>query len=148
MRMRDADPSEADSLTELFVRSLGHWGHPENFPALVEQVIAEDRVTSDYVEHNVVRVLVDDEATVGFYGLEYHDEYDELKYMFLEPEYIGRGNGRRLWDDVVARVEPSRPLRIVSDPMAKDFYAAMGARLEREIEVAPGFVLGLMWFER
>ena len=148
MRMRDADPGQADSLTELLVRSLGHWGHPDNFPDLVQQVATEDRVTPEYIEHNVVRVLVDDGTTVGFYGLEHHDEYDELKYMFLEPGYIGSGNGRALWDDVIARVEPSRRLRIVSDPMAKDFYAAMGARLERDIEVAPGFVLGLMWFER
>jgi len=30
---------------------------------------------------------------------------------------------------------------------AKDFCAAMGARLERDVEVSPGFSLGLMWFE-
>lgn len=148
MLMRDADPNEADDLTALFLRSIGHWGHPENFPELVADLVANDRVTREFIEDCTVRVLEDDGSVAGFYGLEQHDEFVDLKYMFLEPSYIGGGNGRALWDDAVAHAEhPSGRMRIVSDPMAKDFYRAMGSSLEKEVDVAPGFSLGLMWFD-
>lgn len=36
---------------------------------------------------------------------------------------------------------------IMSDPDARGFYEAMGAALDAEVEVSPGFVLGKYWFE-
>lgn len=36
---------------------------------------------------------------------------------------------------------------IMSDPDARGCYEAMGAALEAEVEVSPGFVLGKYWFE-
>jgi GNAT superfamily N-acetyltransferase len=146
--MRAAGPTEADDLTALLGRSIGHWGHPENFPDRVAELVSNDRVTPEFIDNCIVRVLDDDGAVAGFYGLERHVEFLDLKYMFLEPQYIGGGNGRVLWNDALAHAEhPSGRMRIVSDPMAKDFYRVMGAELEKEIEVAPGFSLGLMWFD-
>ncbi len=88
-------------------------------------------------------------APAGFYGLEQVDDDLDLTYLFLEPSLIGRGLGSRMWAHALERARATgRPrLRIVSDPEAIGFYAAMGARLERRVEVAPGFALGLMWFE-
>jgi hypothetical protein len=49
--------------------------------------------------------------------------------MFLEPHAIGRGYGRRMWDDAVAgaRADGSSELLIESDRFAEDFYLTMGA---------------------
>ena len=36
---------------------------------------------------------------------------------------------------------------IMADPSAVGFYQAMGATLERHQEIAPGFPLGVYWYE-
>lgn len=147
--LRPALPDEGDALTALMVRSVGHWGHGDTHPELVARLAAEEAVTADYVRRGEVWVLEDGDAVVGFYGLLPREDDVDLTYMFLEPRSIGRGHGRRLWTHAVQRARAmDRPrMRILSDPGAVEFYAAMGARLERRVEVADGFALGLMWVD-
>lgn len=145
---RPADPAEADVLWALTLRSLGHWGHPENFPELIAQMSAEDAITDAYIRDNDTWVLASaDGAPVGYYGLKPIDDGIDLTYMFLEPEAIGGGLGRRMWDHAVARARTSgkERMRIISDPMSIGFYATMGAELERKVALAPDFELGVMW---
>lgn len=150
LTLRPARPEEADELTALMLRSLGHWGHDVAFPELVARVAEEDAVTPDLVRRGEFWCLdAGPGATVGFYGLVPREDDVDLTYMFLEPARVGHGHGRRLWEHAVERARATgRPrLRIVSDPRAVGFYAAMGARLERRVEVADGFALGLMWLD-
>lgn len=147
--LRPAQPAEADDLTALVLRSLAHWGHDVNVPDLLERVAVEDAVTPEYVRENEAWVLEGADGVAGFHGLKPVDDDLDLTYMFLEPLLIGRGLGSRMWAHALerARATDGPRLRIVSDPEAIGFYAAMGAHLERRVEVAPGFALGLMWFE-
>lgn len=150
LELRPASADEADELTGLMVSSVGHWGHDVNFPALVADLAENNAVTPNYMERGEVWVLVDDLGeTIGFYGLVPREEDVDLTYMFLEPNTIGGGFGRRLWLHAVTRARSMLlpRMRIMSDPGAIGFYSAMGAQLERRIEVVPGFALGLMWFD-
>jgi hypothetical protein len=68
--------------------------------------------------------------------------------MFLEPDLIGRGYGRRLWSESLAVASGSHDrMLIMSDPGARGFYEAMGAVLEEEVAVAPDFSLGRYWYD-
>ncbi|MEV8615543.1 GNAT family N-acetyltransferase [Amycolatopsis sp. NPDC051373] len=53
----------------------------------------------------------------------------ELACLFVEPDHIGTGVGRRLWQHAVdtARTLDFQRLIIGSDPFAEDFYRKMGA---------------------
>ena len=148
--LRPARSGEVGDLTSLMLRSLAHWGHDIAFPDLVDDLAREHAVTVDYVRRGEVWCLEDaDTGVVGFYGLEPREDDVDLTYMFLDPGSIGQGHGRRLWTHAVQRARAlDRPrLRILSDPQAIGFYAAMGARLERRVDVADGFALGLMWVD-
>ena len=78
-----------------------------------------------------------------------------LTDLWLEPEFQGRGFGRRLWDHALstARALGYRSLEIESDPNAEGFYRAIGAMRvgERESLVArtvePGRLLPLLRVE-
>jgi len=35
----------------------------------------------------------------------------------------------------------------MSDPGAVGFYRAMGAEYERDVEISPGFRLGVFWYQ-
>ncbi len=145
---RPAEPAEADELWALTLRSLDHWGHPTNHPDLIAQMSAEDAIDAAYIRENDTWVLASgDGTTVGYYGLKPIEAAIDLTYMFLEPDAIGGGLGRRMWDHAVARARNSGNdrMRIISDPMAIGFYQAMGAELERTVALAPGFELGVMW---
>ena len=67
---------------------------------------------------------------LGFYGFEPESEGIGLSHFFVAPAAIGRGVGRALWADAVARAKLLRQRRmiVVSDPNAAGFYARMGAR--------------------
>lgn len=89
-----------------------------------------------YIANHPVFVLDDGGASLGFYGLSKKGEATaELDYLFVEPEAIGRGAGKRLWEHAVqtARQWGYRELYIVSDPNAEAFYARMGARRDGEV---------------
>lgn len=145
---RRARGDEADVLGDLTIGGVSYWGHDVNFPELVEDLRNNDLPTAEYIEESPVYVLEEGGERIGFYGLEDRGEHVELRYMFLGTDHIGKGHGRRLWNHAVAQAEEiGTKMRILSDPGAIGFYTAMGARMEGEQEVKPGFALGIFWYE-
>ncbi|MGD2079340.1 MAG: GNAT family N-acetyltransferase [Chloroflexota bacterium] len=151
LHFRRARPEEAPLLAEMTMQGLYHWGYEEKFPGLMEEFRQENLPTASYIEQSPVYCLVEGGRLTGYYGLVVNeeDQFVDLRYFFLDTAVIGRGYGRRLWLDVLARARELGfdRLRIVSDPAAVGFYQAMGASLEREHVVQPGFALGIMWYD-
>jgi len=84
----------------------------------------------------------------GFYALEkISANAFELEALFVEPEYIGSGVGRRLIQHALSIVaaRSGTVLSIQGDPNAERFYLAAGAKLvgSRESESVPGRFLPL-----
>jgi GNAT superfamily N-acetyltransferase len=68
-----------------------------------------------------------------------HDAVCEIEHLWVAPEEMGRGIGRRLLEDAVryaARIGAAE-LRIVSDPNAVGFYRRAGARLAGAVDSVP-----------
>jgi GNAT superfamily N-acetyltransferase len=148
MELRPARPEEADLLGRMVLAGVAHWGHDVNFPEAFEGLRRSGLPDVAFVAAHRVDVLDDGDEIVGFYSLVVGDGHVELVHMFLAVERIGTGCGRRLWDRAVKRARGLGPtLLIMADPAAKGFYAAMGAELEDDVEVAPGFALGRMWYD-
>lgn len=128
--IRAATVGEADTLTELALRSKAHWGYSEEFVAA-----CRDELTvrpADLESHRFTyRVLERDGAVLGFYSLERlsEDEF-ELEALFVEPSCIGSGLGRELFSHAVALAGAlgGQSMLIQSDPHASEFYRGVGAR--------------------
>jgi GNAT superfamily N-acetyltransferase len=75
----------------------------------------------------------------------------ELGNLWLDPEWIGTGLGRQLWQHAVdtARITGFTALRIESGPNAEGFYRAMGAyRIGETMSGSiPGRTLPLMRYQ-
>ena len=71
-----------------------------------------------------------------------------LEDLFIEPQHIGKGFGKQLWDHslAVAQSLGFRKLTLISDPFAESFYAHLGAvRIgETESNALAGRMLPLM----
>ena len=62
-RLRPARPGEAALLSDLALRSKGHWGYDDGF---LQRARPELTVTPEDVEGNAIRVAVDGDRLLGF----------------------------------------------------------------------------------
>jgi N-acetylglutamate synthase-like GNAT family acetyltransferase len=140
--IRPAKPHENRQLGELAFRSKGYWGYT---PEFMEACRAELSVSRSDISNPKRRYFVAevDAKIVGFYALERiaSTEY-ELEALFVEPEHIGRGVGRRLIEHakLLARGCGATSILIQGDPNVSYFYEAAGATRigERESASIPG----------
>jgi GNAT superfamily N-acetyltransferase len=126
MRIREARPEEAAILTELALRSKGHWGYDEDFVARCREELT---LQPDEVEQRRTAVAEHQGQVVGFVTVQGDPPDGELGMLFVDPPAIGHGVGRLLFQHAlaVAAALGFKRLEIESDPHAEPFYRAMGA---------------------
>ena len=145
--IRNAAPNEARLLSDLALRSKAHWGYSPEFLNLCinELTYQSNQIESEQFDFVVAERNGD---VVGFYALErLSANAYELDALFVEPEFIGTGVGRRLIQHALSNVaaRAGTVLSIQGDPNAEQFYFAAGARLvgSRESGSVPGRFLPL-----
>ncbi|MET8050365.1 GNAT family N-acetyltransferase [Streptosporangium sp. NPDC005286] len=126
MLIRAAQVVEADLLSELAVRSKAHWGYDEAFMAACRDELA---ISASEVEKLRTMVAEHNGRVLGFATLEGNPPEGALGMLFVEPDAIGQGVGRRLFEHAVAAAGDLgfARLTIDADPNAEPFYLAMGA---------------------
>jgi GNAT superfamily N-acetyltransferase len=144
--IRRAKPHEAGALSELALRSKGHWGYDAAFLASCRDDLT---ISTEEIANSAVYVIERADGIAGFYSLKPvgHGAAD-LDDLFVDPSAIGTGVGRRLWQHAITTAAElgHGELLIQSDPHAEGFYLAMGAERigERESTVTPGRMLPLL----
>lgn len=142
---RRASTDDGATLSALAMRAKAFWGYPEDF---LEACRRELEYDAGYIARHTVFVLEQLGTVLGFYSLERLDDGEvEMGALFVEPEHIGRGHGRRLMkhaENQARRLDATRIL-IHGDPHAVGFYLAMGARYAGEVPSGsiPGRMLPL-----
>lgn len=147
--IRIAKPEEGLLLSELAIRSKGHWGYDLEFLASCKEELSYNEsqlLSADYCFK--VAELKGCNIT-GFFALNYLGSgYPELEALFVDPEYIGQGWGKALLNAAiaVAKTHKARTIKLQSDPFAQDFYLANGALKvgETESNSIPGRFLPLL----
>ncbi|MDT0542633.1 MULTISPECIES: GNAT family N-acetyltransferase [Streptomyces] len=125
-RLRAGREDEAEALSELALRSKGHWGYDAAFLAACRE---ELRLRPGEVAARRTTVAEQAGRILGFATLEGAGPEGELGMLFVDPEAIGGGVGRLLYRHVLreaGRLGFTR-LTIEADPHAEAFYLAMGA---------------------
>ena len=141
--IRPARAGEAATLTELAMRSKGHWGYDAAFMEVLRPILT---IEEDALVASPVRVLDDRGTASGWYRLTGEPPAGELEDLWLDPAAIGHGRGRRLFEHALstARELGFDELRIEADPNAEGFYAAMGASRIGERRSPSGRTLPMM----
>lgn len=142
MTFRPARVGEEDALTDLVLRSArAAWGYSDEFLAWEpDAIVVHPEFLTD--ANAITTVLEDDGRVIGFYVLRtLRDDAPEMELsrMFVEPDSLTSGCGRRLWDHAVAtaRSRGVTLLTIDADPNAEPFYAHMGAETIGEHDWTP-----------
>ena len=140
--IRAARADEAAALTELAMRSKAYWGYEAAFLARCRAALEVKTAALSAQPHFVAERHG---RRVGFYGFESLPDDVGLDYLFVEPDCVGQGIGRALWQHaltVAARLG-HRTLTAVADPNAAGFYRRMGAEPAggQTSELEPGRIL-------
>ena len=145
--IRRATLEEVPLLNELTGRSVLSWGYEPEFLDWEPEAIT---VTPELVAQSPVYVLEEAGRVVGYYGLVGAPPEMVLDKLFVEPDRIGTGRGKRLWLHAVAtaRALGASVLTFASDPNAAPFYRAMGAEWVSEEPTSwPGWALQMFRFD-
>jgi GNAT superfamily N-acetyltransferase len=113
-------------LTAIAVASKAHWGYDAEF---MENCRAEISVLPEEIERLTVVAAQAGAEIAGFYSLEPDGAGGgELHKLFVRPDFMGHGIGRRLFEDAChrARSEGYLAVSLDSDPNALGFYKEMG----------------------
>jgi len=140
--IRPVRPGEEPALSDLAVRSKGHWGHDAAF---LERSRSALTLHPGDLERLIVRVAERDGVRVGVAAVD--PAAAELELLFVDPPAIGTGVGGALLRDALAeaRAAALATLTIESDPDAEPFYLAAGAeRIGTRVSTATGRELPLL----
>jgi N-acetylglutamate synthase-like GNAT family acetyltransferase len=147
--IRFAKPEEALVLSELALRSKGHWGYDANF-----LISCKEELT--YTPEQLVAPLscfrvaeLPSQNITGFFALNFlGSDHPELEALFIDPDFIGQGWGKYLLSEAVAvaKMHKAKNIKLQADPFAEDFYLANGAVkvAETESHSIPGRFLPLL----
>ncbi len=142
MLIRPAREGENVALTELALRSVQQgWGYSAEFMAWEPEAIT---VTLSHITDAITNVLESQGRVLGFYVLKGGPLEMQLSRMMVEPDAIGMGHGRRLWDHAVSTASAFgvRVITLDADPNAEPFYRRMGAETVGEHEWEPPMMPG------
>ena len=129
--------SEAAALTDLVMRSKAYWGYDDAFMEGCREeltVLPKDIDTSEFW-------VAETDRPVGVYKL-VTGTRSYVHLLFVDPEMIGTGLGKRLWCHLEARARAtgSDMIYLEADPWARPFYERMG--LEVAGETPSGSIVG------
>ena len=125
--IRRATPDEANALTALAHAAKSHWNYPQEW---IESWNSDLTLTPEFIAHNEVFVAIADGLIAGCCALAVSGALAELEHMWIDPEQMGKGLGRTLFECVAQRAAELgfTELELSADPNAEPFYERLGAR--------------------
>lgn len=133
INIRRAKVGEASILTNIAINSEAYWGYDEEYMESFKNTYG---VSENYISNYPTFLIEDNQIIVGFYSILMNVGETELEHFFINPNYIGKGYGKLLWNHVIENAKNLniKQLEIVTSPEAIDFYIKMGAVKIGEVE--------------
>ena len=123
--IQKVNPDDAARLSRIAYAAKAHWGYPA---AWMEEWRDAFTFTREYFETNESWAAELDDKPVAFCTLLDKDGIAWVENLWVLPEHMGLGIGRRLLLHAVeaARERGFNKLQLESDPNAAGFYARLG----------------------
>ena len=124
--IRRARSTEVDQLTDIALAAKKYWGYPEHWIDLWRDQLT---ITAEYIDASQVYLALIDSKIVGFYALIDNGSIWTLDHLWVQPNSMGLGVGRRLFQHAIdlARKNGATIIEIEADPNAESFYRHLGA---------------------
>ena len=122
-----ARPQDAAELTRIARAAKRHWGYPDEWMALWRDQLT---VTAQDIAAYPTFVAQAGNQMLGFCAVSQRDDVASLEHLWVLPDAMGHGVGRRLFEQAAtqARQNGAAALQVESDPHAVGFYRLMGCQ--------------------
>ncbi len=126
-QIRRVNPEEAPALSKIAFAAKAYWGYPERWMEIWSPQLL---FSPQYFEENESWVAETKGRPAAFCTLQEKEGNAWLENLWVSPEFIGQGLGKRLFLHAVeeSRQRGYRTLRLEADPHAVGFYEKMGMR--------------------
>lgn len=126
MKIERAIPEDHTLLTVITKKSKAFWGYDEQQMERWNDLLT---ITSDYILKNETYKLLLENEIIGYYSLLKIDPQTlKIDNLFISPEFIGNGLGKKLMADVFEKAKLNNYTSVIldSDPNAEGFYSHLG----------------------
>lgn len=148
MEILPATKDDHTILTAITFQSKAFWGYSAAQMALWKEALT---ITATYIQNHRVYKLTDGNRILGYYAYFAEEEgVVRMDNLFVLPDEIGKGFGRLLMKDFIARIraENWRKIILEAEPHAEKFYQKQGFITTGMLETAiPGRFLPIMELE-
>ena len=133
VQIRPAGEDEGEQLREIAVAAKSHWGYDLD---RVRQWAAAGDFSPRSLRHREIYVADVSGRPIGWMALQPRNDVCWLDDLWVEPAWIGKGIGSRLFDHAVRRALHLGATRVEweAEPKAVGFYEKMGGRYVRDSE--------------
>jgi ribosomal protein S18 acetylase RimI-like enzyme len=134
--IRQATPEDSASLSHIALSAKKYWGYPDHW---IELWTPQLTFKPEYFSNQDTWIADLDIRIAGFYTLQETNGNGWLENLWILPDFIEQGIGKRLFQDAVSRSRQMGHLilQLEADPNAVGFYEKMGMRRigERRSEI-------------
>jgi GNAT superfamily N-acetyltransferase len=125
--IRRARAKDGEALTTIAHQAKRYWKYPEPWIDEWKDLLT---LTPSFIRSHSVYLAMEGPVPIGFYTLSGKGARLVLEHLWVVPDRIGRGVGRRLFKHarMIALRRKATIIVIESDPNAAGFYERMGAR--------------------
>jgi ribosomal protein S18 acetylase RimI-like enzyme len=135
MKFRTAEISDLETLNTISVKSKSYWGYPESW---IEQWMDELTLDKDKFSMQNVLVVETEHKLIGFASIVEHSKNYEILHLWILPEYIGMGYGKKLLEKTIHTfVKSDKEIIVEADPNAEPFYQRQGFVTYDKVESFP-----------
>lgn len=122
-----AQPEDWEELKHIAIASKRYWGYADH---LISQWAQTPIITPEAIKRDTVYVACAGLVAIGWYRLQLLLPAIVLEDLWVLPNYIGKGVGRRLFEHALIQAKRSGAhyLELEADPYAEPFYMRMGCR--------------------
>ena len=143
MKFRKATSEDLEELNRISLKSKRHWGYSE---AMIESWRTELTLTKVHLSEQNVTVMEGSAHIMGFCAVSYSEGRTEIEHLWLLPEHIGKGFGRKLLEKSISEyIAKDQEIYVTADPNAEAFYQKQGfVTVTYEESVPKGRLLPVM----
>ncbi len=135
MEIRKATLKDISELNRISITSKKHWGYPDEW---IENWLDELTLTPEkFVRQNILVGELNSEI-IGFCSIAEHDKEYEILHLWLLPQFIGQGYGKKILTRTMDEfVTCDKPIIVEADPNAEPFYKSLGFETFDKVESLP-----------
>jgi GNAT superfamily N-acetyltransferase len=131
IEINQAKPEDSERLKQIAITSKSYWGYSEH---LLSQWAQTPLITPESIDKDRVYAACIGSCIIGWYRLLIRLPVVVLEDLWVLPDYIGKGVGKKLFEHGIqqANLSGAERLELDADPNAEPFYTRMGCQVVGE----------------